>query len=118
MTAAHHTQSRASEYKHLYNYRWQKLRKAFLTLHPLCECDHCKAGELRVLVANVVDHKVPHKGNIELFWDQANWQAMNKVCHDRHKALLERTGRVAGADAEGTPLDPRHHWRAKPRPGG
>ncbi len=111
MTAADTPPTRATEYKHLYNYRWQQQRKAFLTQHPLCECDQCQAGKVRVLVANVVDHKVPHKGDLTLFWDPANWQAMNKVCHDRYKALLERSGRVAGADVNGTPLDPRHHWR-------
>lgn len=37
-------------------------------------------------VATVVDHKIPHKGDMRLFWDRNNWQAMAKVCHDRKTA--------------------------------
>lgn len=65
--------------------RWQRERIAFLWIHPLCECDECK--QLPVpLPANVVDHKIPHKGNYNLFWDHDNWQAMNKRCHDKKTA--------------------------------
>lgn len=33
--------------------------------------------------AEVVDHKIDHKGDPTLFWDQGNWQAMSKRCHDK-----------------------------------
>ncbi|AFR18473.1 HNH endonuclease [Burkholderia pseudomallei] len=36
--------------------------------------------------ASVVDHIVPHRGDAHLFWDQSNWQAMSKSCHDRKTA--------------------------------
>lgn len=36
--------------------------------------------------ASVVDHIVPHRGDANLFWDQSNWQAMSKSCHDRKTA--------------------------------
>jgi len=64
----------------LYNTaRWQRLRKRVLLKHPLCvECE--RHG--RVTPATVVDHIVPHKGNLELFWDESNLQPLCKRCHD------------------------------------
>lgn len=58
----------------------------FLAEHPLCMCKDCKAGELRVTASNTVDHIIPHRGDLELFWDETNWQAMSKPCHDRKTA--------------------------------
>jgi 5-methylcytosine-specific restriction protein A len=31
----------------------------------------------------VVDHIVPHRGREQLFWDESNWQALCKPCHDK-----------------------------------
>lgn len=63
-----------------YGKRWQKTSRAFLRAHPLCE--HClKDG--RYVKATVVDHKTPHRGDQKLFWDESNWQALCKPCHDR-----------------------------------
>lgn len=63
-----------------YGSRWQRARKQFLNLHPLCiQCG--KTG--RVTEATRVDHVVPHKGNQSLFWDQGNWQPM---CESHHNA--------------------------------
>lgn len=78
--------SRESSTQRGYNYKWQQARKAFLRLHPLCECDECRAGALRLRIATVVDHVVPHKGDETLFWDLNNWQAMAKQCHDKKTA--------------------------------
>jgi 5-methylcytosine-specific restriction protein A len=66
-----------------YTYRWQKEGKAFLELHPLCQCADCDEGRKRLLPATVVDHRIPHRGDMRLFWDRSNWQAMSKPCHDR-----------------------------------
>ena len=61
-----------------YGRAWQKARKRYLELHPLCvEC--LKAG--RYVKATDVDHIVPHRGNMELFWDQSNWRALCHRCH-------------------------------------
>lgn len=38
------------------------------------------------MLATIVDHIIPHKGNMELFWDRDNWQAMSKECHDKKTA--------------------------------
>lgn len=83
---AEQDQQRGSAAERGYGYRWQKTSKAYLKAHPLCECPDCKAGELRVTVAEVVDHIVPHRGDMALFWKRANWQAMSKQCHDKKTA--------------------------------
>lgn len=63
-----------------YDSRWRKARAAFLQRNPLCnEC--IKHG--RLTPATVVDHVIPHRGDQKLFWDEVNWQALCKSCHDR-----------------------------------
>lgn len=69
-----------------YGYRWQQTSKGFLRAHPLCQCPECKEGAIRLLPSQVVDHIIPHKGDMDLFWDRNNWQAMAKVCHDKKTA--------------------------------
>ncbi|WP_260427988.1 hypothetical protein [Burkholderia stagnalis] len=34
----------------------------------------------------MVDHRIPHRGDPALFWDQSNWCAMSKPCHDAKTA--------------------------------
>ena len=65
-----------------YTYVWQKARERFLRQNPLCQCPDCDEGRKRARPALVVDHKTPHRGDERLFWDEANWQAMAKECHD------------------------------------
>lgn len=69
-----------------YGHSWRKARKIFLGQHPLCECQECQAGKVRIRAATVVDHKIPHKGNMVLFWDCNNWQSMARSCHDKKTA--------------------------------
>lgn len=66
-----------------YDYRWQKASKAFLQRHPLCR--PC-SGAGRVKAADVVDHKIPHRGDDRLFWDETNWQPMCYSCHGAKSA--------------------------------
>jgi 5-methylcytosine-specific restriction endonuclease McrA len=63
----------------------------------------------RVTAAQVVDHITPHKMDMVLFWDTDNWQSLCKRCHDSLKQRIEKSG--PGFDAEGNPLDAKHHWR-------
>jgi len=66
-----------------YSYKWQQARKGFLAKHPLCvECE--RVG--RVTASTDVDHIVPHKGDMDLFWDRSNWQAMCHPCHSTKTA--------------------------------
>lgn len=67
----------------LYTYRWKQARLAFLRQHPLCQCPDCAEGVKRVTAASVVDHHEPHHNDPVKFWDQANWRALAKACHDR-----------------------------------
>lgn len=63
-----------------YDARWRKARKHFLEKHPLCvKC--MRNGKLTP--ATVVDHIIPHRGDMRLFWDEGNWQPLCKGCHDR-----------------------------------
>jgi 5-methylcytosine-specific restriction protein A len=59
-----------------YGYRWQQAREAFLRRHPLCVM--C-LEENRYEPATVVDHVVPHRGDVELFWDRDNWQPLGQA---------------------------------------
>jgi 5-methylcytosine-specific restriction protein A len=53
-----------------------------------------KPPEARDL-AEVVDHKVPHRGDPALFWNVGNWQALSKRHHDRKTATQD--SRFAGS---------------------
>jgi 5-methylcytosine-specific restriction protein A len=79
-------QRRGSSTARGYDSKWRKAREGWLRSHPLCQCDECKGGELRVRVATVVDHIKPHRGDMTLFWDRNNWQSMAKACHDKKTA--------------------------------
>ena len=56
----------------------------------------------------LVDHIKPHKGDLNLFWDQDNWQPLCKSCHDRDKQSEERRGYSLQLDDSGWPIDPKH----------
>jgi len=69
--------------KWLNSSRYLKTRKIFLSRNPLCK--RCSA-ENRPVLATILDHVTPHKGDVGLFWDASNWQPMCKTCHDRKTA--------------------------------
>ena len=96
----------------LYDKRtWRRRSRQFLAAHPLCRmCEQ----QGRVTLATVVDHIVPHRGDEELFWDEANnWQGLCATDHSAAKQAQEKSGRLRGCDADGRPLDPNHPWNAK-----
>lgn len=70
---------RGTAHERGYGATWQKARLGFLRRHPLC-VRHEARGEVEE--ATVVDHIVPHKGDMGLFWKRSNWQALCKQCHD------------------------------------
>ena len=78
-----------------YTYRWQKARLTFLAREPLCVM--CKAKG-QTTAAILIDHIIPHKGDMKLFWDTSNWQALCKPCHDIDKSAIERGLKTYGAD--------------------
>ena len=70
-----------------YNSRWRAARTRFLKAYPLC----AKCLENGCLEkATVVDHIVPHRGDRKLFWDESNWQALCKSCHDTKTMTEDR----------------------------
>ena len=68
-----------------YDSRWSKASRTYLRSHPICQCLECKANN-KLTPATVVDHIIPHRGDMVLFWDTSNWQSMSKRCHDRKTA--------------------------------
>ena len=89
----------------LYNYRWQKYRAIYLKAHPFCAM-HLQQG--KYVDATVVDHITPHRGDLGLFWDEGNHQALCKQCHDSIKQRIEKSN--PGCRADGVPIDKTHHW--------
>ena len=91
-----------------YNALWQRTRLRYLRDHPLCVM--CTAhGE--ITAATVVDHIVPHRGDMDLFWDEANWQSLCKPHHDGAKRRQDITGKLPGCDVDGNPLDCNRKWK-------
>jgi 5-methylcytosine-specific restriction protein A len=69
-----------------YTSKWQTESKAFLALpeNRLCSCG---CGR----IADMVDHKIPHRGDMKLFWSRSNWQPMaSSPCHSSRKQSIER----------------------------
>jgi 5-methylcytosine-specific restriction endonuclease McrA len=58
-----------------------------------CAMCHCLLiGRHPAANSPVVDHIRPHRGDLSLFWDEANLQALCKRCHDTEKQSQERSG--------------------------
>jgi 5-methylcytosine-specific restriction protein A len=86
---------RGSSAQRGYGGKWQREREAFLREHPLCRVHE---GQDETVLATVVDHIVPHKGDQSLFWRRSNWQPLCKPCHDA------KTAREDGGFGRSTPL--------------
>jgi len=71
---------RKSSTKQGYGYRWQVESKKFLRDNPYCA--YC-LREGRYTKATVVDHIVPHRGDMDLFWDKSNWQGLCVKHHNK-----------------------------------
>lgn len=62
---------------------WRLARKQWLQAFSTC----CRCP----MPATVVDHVVPHRGDLTIFWDRSNWQPMCWRCHSR-KTVFEDGG--------------------------
>lgn len=61
-----------------YDSRWEKARRIYLAQHPLCvRCEQ----QGRVTLAVILDHTIPHKGNVALFWNEKNWEGLCVHCN-------------------------------------
>ena len=63
-----------------YTRAWRSASKAYLQAHPLCVRCMQKGKYTK---ATVVDHIIPFRGDMKLFWDRNNWQPLCKPCHDK-----------------------------------
>lgn len=76
--------------------RWQRLRKSVLVRDGY-RCQQTGAllvGKYPAPNSPVADHKMPHRGDPELFWDIDNIEAVSKEYHDRDKQRFEKRGLV------------------------
>lgn len=76
---------------------WQRLRFSHLKRNPLCEFCR-KDGKL--VAGNVADHKIPHKGDMKLFFARYNLQTLCTHHHNSTKQRLEKSGEF-GCDDDG-----------------
>ena len=79
--AAHSvTRGTTSQWKKMYGNRWEKRRKDYLAKHYYCE-ECLKLGIYTP--ADTIHHKIEHKGDEKLFWDESNWEAICRSCHSK-----------------------------------
>ncbi|MDN4141580.1 HNH endonuclease signature motif containing protein [Bacillus velezensis] len=79
-TTQAYDQYRESAAKRGYNSKWRQSRAGYLPKHPLCAA--CLMQGRRTS-DTVVDHIVPHKGGMNLFWDSSKWLPLYASCHGR-----------------------------------
>lgn len=77
-----------------YGAKWDKTAKAFLAKHTICVV----CGQ----PSQCVDHIIAHKGDMRLFWNRANWQALCIPCNSR-KAAKQEGGFGRGAKEFSSP---------------
>lgn len=84
--------------------RWKDLRLVILEragwMCQGCAQPHLLTGKAPAPHSPVIDHIEPHKGNLLLFWDEENLQAVCKHYHDGEKQRLEQAAHVS-AKGEG-----------------
>lgn len=79
--------NRGSAASRLYGHGWRKASEAFLKLRVNRNCRRClEKHPPKTRSSTVVDHIIPHRGDLKLFWDRSNWQGLCKRCHDKKTA--------------------------------
>ena len=69
-----------------YGNKWTGAATEFKRLHPWCL--GCMAVGVRK-ATDLVDHIVPHKGDMKLFWNRRNWQPACTWHHNAIKPMVE-----------------------------
>jgi len=92
-----------------YGYKWQQARAGHLKSHPWCVMCLDEMGLDRDLTmddaelvcgraielvrappfANVVDHRVPHRGDMTVFWDRSLWDSLCTHHHSSEKQRID-----------------------------
>ena len=75
---------------------WRKLRLRVLERdgYVCAQTGVVLAGKYPAPNSPVVDHKIPHRGDRALFFDERNLQAVSKAWHDSTKQALEKRGEI------------------------
>lgn len=63
--------------------------------------------------APVANHKVPHKGDRNLFFSLDNIETVTKAAHDGLIQREEKSGSLVGTGLDGRPSDPMHPWNRR-----
>jgi 5-methylcytosine-specific restriction enzyme A len=106
-----HDQRRGTATSRGYGVEWQRARLQHLSVNPLCVC--CLANGV-VEPATMVDHVIPHKGNMNVFWNSADWQSLCDWCHKAIKASVEHSWINGKAVKASLRLNRKHpDWRAR-----
>ncbi len=71
-------QRRGSARERGYTPRWDAAAKAYLRFNPLCV--YCAERGIDT-PSECVDHRTPHRGDMDLFWDADNWAAACIACN-------------------------------------
>ena len=71
-------------------------------------CIPCEQSGRDCVPATIVHHKIEHKGDPVLFWDESNLESVCPSCHSGHIRVSEHVGYSQACDADGFPIDPRH----------
>ena len=101
----------ADEYrKHYFTKDWRLLRVTILTRdgYRCQKCDVALSGGRSNPNSAVVHHKIPHKGDLELFYDPNNLEAVCWKCHSGALQSEEVLGYSKEIGADGWPTDPKH----------
>lgn len=104
-----------------YGYKWQQARAGYLAKHPHCVMClaeigmtdlqpaevvvECARRGLPEPLATVVDHSVPHRGDMRIFWDRSLWQSLCKTHHDSDKQRIERGSQRQLIGLDGWPVE-------------
>lgn len=70
-----------ADMRHLYaSARWRRLRAQVLQDDPICR--ECQTRNI-LEPSTDVDHVVPHRGDLSLFWSRQNLAGLCHACHSR-----------------------------------
>jgi 5-methylcytosine-specific restriction protein A len=98
----------AQAYRKLYRTkRWLQVRKAQLSVHPLCAM--C-LEDGQTTAATVCDHADKDSKATEEGFFAGPFNSLCKAHHDSTRQREERSGHVIGCDVNGWPRDAGHHW--------
>ena len=86
-----HAERRSSARQRGYTTQWEKARTEFLRANPICA--RCSTYG-HVTVATVVHHTVPHRGDVQIFWDRSKWQPLCKLHHNSDAQSIEKGGKA------------------------